>query len=180
MNKKNEIVLKSKENKQNRFAPYLMINVKQSKDKIKLELFLVSKGPIRVNLIKSVVNLLDKMIKFESNMILDSIKPNAILLTSTTKKIEFDKDNKAIVNIKASLSNIGLKYSGEMIDELLIDEDVTFTKQNTKGRMRTIFKQGEMYRPNVHVLKVKNGLPTILKISGMRFILEHKDQFKGK
>jgi len=42
------------------------------------------------------------------------------------------------------------------------------------------FTKGEMYRPRVHILKVKKGVPTVLKISGKRYVLEHKDQFKGE
>lgn len=40
-------------------------------------------------------------------------------------------------------------------------------------------KVGDKYRPIVHVKKVKNNVPTVLQISGRRYILEHKDQFKG-
>ena len=40
-------------------------------------------------------------------------------------------------------------------------------------------KTGDTYRPIVHIRKVKNNVPTVLHISGRRYILEHKDQFKG-
>ena len=40
-------------------------------------------------------------------------------------------------------------------------------------------KTGDKYRPVVHIKKVKNKVPTVLQISGRRYILEHKDQFKG-
>ena len=39
-------------------------------------------------------------------------------------------------------------------------------------------KAGDKYRPIVHIKKVKKGVPTILQVSGERYILEHKDQFK--
>ena len=38
---------------------------------------------------------------------------------------------------------------------------------------------GDKYRPIVHIKKVKKGVPTILQISGRRYVLEHKNQFKG-
>lgn len=41
------------------------------------------------------------------------------------------------------------------------------------------FKKGERYRPIVTVVKVKKDVPTVLKVSGRRYVLEHKDQFKG-
>lgn len=44
--------------------------------------------------------------------------------------------------------------------------------------MRT-FEKGEKYRPIVYVDKVKKSIPTVLKVSGRRYVLEHKDQFKG-
>ena len=40
-------------------------------------------------------------------------------------------------------------------------------------------KIGDKYRPIVHIKKVKKGVPTILQISGRRYVLEHKNQFKG-
>ena len=40
-------------------------------------------------------------------------------------------------------------------------------------------KIGDKYRPIVHIKKVKNNVPTVLQISGRRYVLEHKDQFKG-
>lgn len=39
-------------------------------------------------------------------------------------------------------------------------------------------EKGDKYRPIVHIEKVKNGTPTVLQISGNRYILEHKNQFK--
>lgn len=40
-------------------------------------------------------------------------------------------------------------------------------------------KAGDKYRPIVHIKKVKKGIPTILQISGERYILEHKDTYRG-
>ena len=39
---------------------------------------------------------------------------------------------------------------------------------------------GDTYRPIVHILKVKNGRPTVIKVSGREYILRHKDQFRGR
>lgn len=36
------------------------------------------------------------------------------------------------------------------------------------------FKKGESYRP-----KVKKDVPTVIVVSGRRYVLEHKDQFRG-
>lgn len=41
-------------------------------------------------------------------------------------------------------------------------------------------EKGDTYRPIVHIEKVKNGTPTVLQISGNRYILEHKDQRSKK
>ena len=41
-------------------------------------------------------------------------------------------------------------------------------------------QKGDKYRPIVHIEKVKNGTPTVLQISGNRYILEHKDQRSKK
>ncbi len=38
--------------------------------------------------------------------------------------------------------------------------------------------KGESYRPIVHILKVKNGLPTVIKVSGQKYMLVHKDQYR--
>lgn len=40
-------------------------------------------------------------------------------------------------------------------------------------------KPGDKYRPIVRVKKVKKGIPTVLLISGERYILDHKDTYKG-
>ena len=41
-------------------------------------------------------------------------------------------------------------------------------------------KVGDTYRPIVHILKMKNGRPTVIKVSGREFILRHEDQFRGR
>ena len=41
------------------------------------------------------------------------------------------------------------------------------------------FKKGESYRPIVRITKVKKDVPTVIVVSGRRYVLEHKDQFKG-
>lgn len=38
---------------------------------------------------------------------------------------------------------------------------------------------GDRYRPIVTINKMKKGKPTVLQISGRRYVLDHKDQFKG-
>lgn len=45
--------------------------------------------------------------------------------------------------------------------------------------MKRKLKKGDTYRPIVHIQKVKNDVPTVLKVSGQRYVLEHKDQYKG-
>lgn len=40
-------------------------------------------------------------------------------------------------------------------------------------------KSGDKYRPIVHIKKVKKGIPTVLQISGRRYVLDHKDTYKG-
>ena len=41
-------------------------------------------------------------------------------------------------------------------------------------------KVGDTYRPIVHILKVKNDRPTVIKVSGREYTLRHKDQFRGR
>ncbi len=43
--------------------------------------------------------------------------------------------------------------------------------------MAKTYQKGDKYRPVVHIEKVKNGVPTVLKVSGRRYVLEHKDQY---
>ena len=42
------------------------------------------------------------------------------------------------------------------------------------------FELGEVYRPRVHILKVKNDRPTVIKVSGREYVLRHQDQFRGR
>lgn len=42
------------------------------------------------------------------------------------------------------------------------------------------FEKGERYRPIVTVTKVKKNIPTVVEMSGRRYILEHKDQYRRK
>lgn len=39
--------------------------------------------------------------------------------------------------------------------------------------------KGTTYRPIVRILKVKNGKPTVIKVSGEKYMLVHKDQYHG-
>lgn len=45
--------------------------------------------------------------------------------------------------------------------------------------MKRNFTVGEVYRPRVHILKVKKGQPTVIRVGGEDFILRHKDQYQG-
>lgn len=44
---------------------------------------------------------------------------------------------------------------------------------------RRKFTKGEKYRPVVKVTKVKKDIPTVVEMTGRRYVLEHKDNFKG-
>jgi hypothetical protein len=37
--------------------------------------------------------------------------------------------------------------------------------------------RGDKYRPVVTVLKVKNGVPTVIRVSGREYVLRTPDQF---
>ena len=41
-------------------------------------------------------------------------------------------------------------------------------------------KVGDTYRPIVHILKVKNDKPTVIKVSGREYTLRNEDQFRGR
>ncbi len=41
------------------------------------------------------------------------------------------------------------------------------------------FVKGEKYRPIVNVDKVKRDVPTVLLISGRRYVLDHKDNYQN-
>ena len=45
--------------------------------------------------------------------------------------------------------------------------------------MKRNFTIGEVYRPQVHIKKVKNGKATVIQVSGEDYVLRHKDQFRG-
>ena len=45
---------------------------------------------------------------------------------------------------------------------------------------KRIFEKNERYRPIVTVVKQKKGIPTVLEISGRRYVYESKDTWKGK
>ena len=40
-------------------------------------------------------------------------------------------------------------------------------------------EKGDKYRPVVKVTKVKKDVPTVVEMSGRRYVLEHKDNFRG-
>lgn len=40
------------------------------------------------------------------------------------------------------------------------------------------FESGERYRPIVTVLKAKKGKPTVIQVSGRRYIMDHKYAFR--
>jgi len=41
------------------------------------------------------------------------------------------------------------------------------------------FRNGEKYRPVVTVEKSKRGTPTVIIVSGLRYIMDHKYAFGG-
>ena len=45
--------------------------------------------------------------------------------------------------------------------------------------MKRNFTVGEVYRPIVHIKKVKNGKATVIRVSGEDYVLRHKNQFRG-
>lgn len=44
--------------------------------------------------------------------------------------------------------------------------------------MTRTFEKGDKYRPVVTVTKVKKDVPTVVEMSGRRYVLEHADQYK--
>lgn len=42
------------------------------------------------------------------------------------------------------------------------------------------FEVSDRYRPIVTIKKVKKEVPTVIEVSGRRYVLEHADTFKGK
>lgn len=41
-------------------------------------------------------------------------------------------------------------------------------------------EKGETYRPNVTINKLKGGVPSIITVSGRRYILDHRTNEKEK
>lgn len=41
-------------------------------------------------------------------------------------------------------------------------------------------KKGERYRPIVKILKVKKEVPTVIEVSGHRYVLKHENQYPGR
>lgn len=39
-------------------------------------------------------------------------------------------------------------------------------------------QKGDKYRPIVHILKTKKGTPTVIQVSGERYVRQHPDQYK--
>ena len=39
-------------------------------------------------------------------------------------------------------------------------------------------QKGDKYRPIVEIIKTKNGVPTVIKVSGNEYQLRHPDQYK--
>ena len=40
--------------------------------------------------------------------------------------------------------------------------------------MARVYEKGDVYRPNVLIERTKNGIPTVLELSGRRYILQHE------
>jgi len=38
---------------------------------------------------------------------------------------------------------------------------------------------GDTFNADVHILKVKKGKPTVIKIGDEEYVLRHKDQYQG-
>ncbi|MFC7364521.1 MULTISPECIES: hypothetical protein [Bhargavaea] len=45
--------------------------------------------------------------------------------------------------------------------------------------MWRIRKKGERFRPIVTVLKTKKDVPTVIEVSGFRYVLKHEDHHRG-
>lgn len=39
-------------------------------------------------------------------------------------------------------------------------------------------QKGDKYRPVVHIIKTKKGVPTVIYVSGRRYQLQHPDQYR--
>ena len=44
--------------------------------------------------------------------------------------------------------------------------------------MKRQFEVNERYRPIVTIKKIKKDVPTVIKVSGRRYVLEHVDNFR--
>lgn len=44
--------------------------------------------------------------------------------------------------------------------------------------MTRTFEKGDKYRPTVTITKVKKDVPTVIEMSGRRYVLVHEDQYK--
>lgn len=42
-----------------------------------------------------------------------------------------------------------------------------------------IKKPGESFRPLVTIVKSKNGVPTVITLSGQVYVLRHESQYRG-
>ena len=51
-------------------------------------------------------------------------------------------------------------------------------KENMKPK-QTGRNVGDIYRPVAEVAKIKNGVESVLIIRGIRYVMEHPNQFKG-
>ena len=38
---------------------------------------------------------------------------------------------------------------------------------------------GDTFNTDVHILKVKKGKPTVIKVGDEEYVLRHKDQYRG-
>lgn len=45
---------------------------------------------------------------------------------------------------------------------------------------KRIFVKDERYRPIVTIVKVRGETPTVIEVSGRRYVMEHRDTWRGK
>ena len=45
--------------------------------------------------------------------------------------------------------------------------------------MKRQFEVNDRYRPIVTIKKIKKEVPTVIEVSGRRYVLEHVDNFRG-
>lgn len=41
-------------------------------------------------------------------------------------------------------------------------------------------KKGDKYKAIIEIVKIKNDIPTVIKLGGRKFVMEHPNQFRGK